>query len=352
MTWEQACQILNVSPTASTAEIHAQYIYKAQLLHPDKNANSPPIVQQKAEEELKKVNAAYDFLRDPRNKPNSSPPKLNISLSHVRFNLDLNQKKHTVFQISNVGGPFTKFWMDDSPAPWLRVAEVKSLTNDPLPMDVTIEAVGMEVPVGHAECFLPIRVENEPNNTISEAKIKIELKIQSSGMQRDISGNTNISNNIPNWVWALLLICLLSAIGIAINLFMGSVIPFWIALGASLIYSIQKWYYAYTIKYKPLGTSYRLFLNLSILALLGILIWSVIQLFSHQLGRTPLIGSLYFFAEFSVFVWLWIVVSRNSSRWPSIKLTVIFLLFVFIILAFAGVSPFMEYKETFLSIFK
>jgi len=45
MNWEEACQILGVPITATKDEIRAQYIYKAQLLHPDKTIGLPENVR-------------------------------------------------------------------------------------------------------------------------------------------------------------------------------------------------------------------------------------------------------------------------------------------------------------------
>lgn len=356
MNWEEACQVIGVQSNASTSEIRAQYLYKAQLLHPDKNANSPLHVQQKAEEELKKVNAAYDFLRNPHNKPNTTPPRLEVKPTHIRFNLDLNQKKVTTIRINSVGGLFTRFWMDDSPAPWLKVTEVKSLTKDPLPMEVTLEATGIEISGGNTDCQLPIRVENENTHDVFETKTRIELKVNPSSVSPDapqVVPRTAVPNTgkFPRWLKAVLLLFALAAIGIAASLYLKTFIPLWVFLGFSLVFSIQTWFYDFIVKYKVLGFIYRLLLNLSILALLGVLIWSGTRLFSQKLGPTPLVGSIFFFVEFFAFVWLWIIISKNKSRRPSMKLTVLFLVFAFIVLAFAGVEPFMGYKDSILSVF-
>ena len=64
MNWEEACQILGVPITAKAAEIQSQYIYKAQLLHPDKTIGLPETIRHKAEEELKLVNAAFMVIKD------------------------------------------------------------------------------------------------------------------------------------------------------------------------------------------------------------------------------------------------------------------------------------------------
>lgn len=188
MNWEEACQILGVTSTATAAEIRAQYLYKAQLLHPDKTAGLPESVRQKAEEELKHVNAAYNFLSDLKNNPQSNPPKLSVSPRHIRFkDVEPSKKKTTIIEIESVGGPYTKFWMDDSPAAWLKVIEVKSTTNDPLPLEVTIEATGNSILRKQIECSLPIRIENEKTKTRDEVTVKIELQMKAATRQNPFS---------------------------------------------------------------------------------------------------------------------------------------------------------------------
>lgn len=179
MNWEEACQILGVSITATKDEIRAQYIYKAQLLHPDKTIGLPENVRHKAEEELKSVNTAYNFLNDLKNKPQNNPIKLSVSPQRIRFkDVDPGQKKTTIIEIESIGGPYTKFWMDDSPAPWLKVLEVKSTTNDPLPLEVTIEATGNSTIQKQIECKLPIRIENEKDKTKDEVIVQIQLQMK------------------------------------------------------------------------------------------------------------------------------------------------------------------------------
>ena len=181
MNWEEACQILGMPITATTDEVRAQYIYKAQLLHPDKTIGLPENVRHKAEEELKRVNAAYNFLNDLKNKPQNNPLKLSVSPQRIRFkDVEPGQKKTTIIEIESIGGPYTKFWMDDSPAAWLKVLEVKSTTNDPLPLEVTIEATGNSATRKQIECNLPIRIENEKNNTKDEVVVQIQLLMKAA----------------------------------------------------------------------------------------------------------------------------------------------------------------------------
>ncbi len=154
---------------------------------------------------------------------------------------------------------------------------------------------------------------------------------------------------IPNWLIALLLIFAFSGSGFGISIFIGSFIPFWIMLGFSLVYSVEKWLHYTTRKYKYIGKLYRLFLNLSMLCLLGLIIWSGIKLFSQQYFSSPFVGSLVFLAELVFFIWVWRTVSKNSWRWPSMKLTVFLLVCIAVVFTFAGVPPLSSYKDTLIT---
>jgi hypothetical protein len=358
MTWEEACQILGVLPAATMTEINARRIHWNQLLHPDKTSTLPQSVRAKAEDDLKKINAAYDFLKKQQNRPNYGPPRLHVTLSHVRFNVDNGEKKSTTFKISNTGGPFTNFWMDDSPAPWLKVLEVKSLSDTPLPIEVTIEATGISTPKGHTECFLPIRIENEPTHTKDETKLKIEMNLKSSSPDSSSTGTASPSNtkilHLPKMgKWEMALICIvgLTLLGLGIGVFAGNNISFWVLSGFSCILVLEKWLINSITKFKIIHGLYKLLLNLSLLSLLGLLIWSGIQLFSHQFFKTALIGSLIFIGEFVIFVIIWKFTAKHGSQWPSMKLTIFSLIAIFFVFAYAGVSPFLEWKDSFFAIF-
>ena len=98
----------------------------------------------------------------------------------------------------------------------------------------------------------------------------------------------------------------------------------------------MKWPYIKSIRLD----TYKLFLSLAVIALLGALVWTGIKLFSHELPAflTPLTGSLLFIAEFGLFVWSTRVLRRNIKRSPSFRLIVFSLLGVLVVLAFAGVE--------------
>ena len=150
---------------------------------------------------------------------------------------------------------------------------------------------------------------------------------------------------ISNWLLGLILIFSLAIIGLVISIVVGSIIPFWLLLGFSSVFAVEKWYYYQTRRHKVIGISYRLLLNLGILSLFGLIIWTGAKLFSKQFVDSPLVGSLIFLAEFVFFVWMWRVVDKNSWRWPSMKLTVFSLVCLFLVFSFAGVQPIASYKD-------
>jgi len=111
------------------------------------------------------------------------------------------------------------------------------------------------------------------------------------------------------------------------------------------VFSIEKWLFYVTRKYKWIGIPYRLLLNLSILSLLGLIIWSGVSLFTQQFMLNPVVSSVVFVSELVIFIWLCRVVARNSWRRPSMKLSVISLICLFLIFSFAGVQPMANYKD-------
>jgi hypothetical protein len=180
MDWAEACRILGVPESATDAEIKEQYIYKAQLLHPDKNQDKPENIRQKAEAELALVNQAYAFLSNVNNNPYKIPPKLAVEPMGIRFkDVKIGEKKSTTLIIRNTGGPYTSIWIDNQPAPWLAVTGVKSLTGERLPLEVTLESTGFGEPGSQYSCILSIKLENEKTHSIDQVAIKIELYIHS-----------------------------------------------------------------------------------------------------------------------------------------------------------------------------
>ena len=197
-------------------------------------------------------------------------------------------------------------------------------------------------------------VEKETSPTVHKPK---ESEAVSKATERQKSSNPAIPPKvpkspklptppfrIPNWLFALLLIFALSILGLGLNALTKSSIPLCILLGFSIIYPIEKWFRKVTLN-KPIGKLYRLILNLVLLSTLSLLIWSGFQMVAKQLASTPLISSAVFLAELAFFIWIWRKVSRNSWRWPSMKLTIFLLVCIAIIFTFAGVPPLSIYKD-------
>jgi hypothetical protein len=156
----------------------------------------------------------------------------------------------------------------------------------------------------------------------------------------------------PNWPKAASVIAALSIAGIAASMFVGNFIPFALLFAFSVFYCVERWSGYYTWEHEVVGRIYRLVLNLSLLSLLGLLVWSGVMLFSQRFTQSPLAGSLILVFELAVFIWLCRVVSRNSRRQPSMKLTVFTVIGLFLIFSFAGVQPLAAYKDSaFNSIF-
>jgi hypothetical protein len=184
MDWTQASQILGVTESASEDEMKEQYLYKAQLLHPDKNQDKPEAVRKKAESELALINQAYAFLSNPGNNPYKIPPQLIVEPMGIRFkDIKIGEKKTTTLIIRNAGGPYTSIWIDNSPAPWLTVAAVKSITSERLPLEVTLECTGLGEPDNAYFCDLLIKLENEKTQVVDTAVVKIELYTKSAATE-------------------------------------------------------------------------------------------------------------------------------------------------------------------------
>ena len=62
--WEDYYAVLAVNPDSSAEEIKAAYRYKTNILHLDRLMQAPKSVRHQAEDELKKVNRAYDVLKN------------------------------------------------------------------------------------------------------------------------------------------------------------------------------------------------------------------------------------------------------------------------------------------------
>jgi curved DNA-binding protein CbpA len=65
MEFEDYYQALGVGADSSANDIKEAYKYKANVLHPDRLMGVSESIRSRAEEDLKKVNRAYDVLGNP-----------------------------------------------------------------------------------------------------------------------------------------------------------------------------------------------------------------------------------------------------------------------------------------------
>lgn len=359
--FEDYYAVLGTHRGATAKDIKKAYFDKCFILHPDRLQGAPESAKKLAEQELVTVNKAYEILSNTGKRQaydiewvsHKDKPRPVVEPSKIQFkNLRPGEKKAASFVVRNNGGPYNNISIPN-PDSWVRLTEWRSISNtDELPLQVGIEVEApykgklfnetINVKLDNEEFHLPVimHIRNEilsPFSKLFKKKVKVKSKTE------------NRIGNLSNWVKLSLLIFSLSVTGFGISLYIGNFIPLWLMIGFSVIYSIEKWLRYFTGRYKNIGKLYRFILNLSILSLLGLLIWSGIKLFSHQFIHSPLVGSLIFLAEFIFFIWMWRVVAKNSWRWPSMKLTVFSIIVLFLVLAFAGVQPMSGYKDNLLN---
>ncbi len=148
-SFEDYYEILGVSPTATSEEIRRAYLDKSYLLHPDRLAGVPESARNMAEAELKRVNGAYDTLKDHRARSEydaewrriKEKARPVVEPAVLRFD---KAKPHELqkgtFVIRNLGGPYQKINISN-PDSWVRITNWTSLSDsDELPLRVEIEA--------------------------------------------------------------------------------------------------------------------------------------------------------------------------------------------------------------------
>jgi len=189
---EDYYKILGVDPGASIKQIKESYIYKVNILHPDRLKGMPERVRRLAEEEIKKVNMAYEILGDPlkrqrydlerfgstdtisdsqRAKQSEKPqPEIYPEEIHFKNALPYVKQKESFF-VRNTGGPFKKVLISQPPD-WIKVAKTVPLqAQRKLPMQVQIEAIGIQWGKTYSSQII-VKLDG------SEAKVKVKLSIQ------------------------------------------------------------------------------------------------------------------------------------------------------------------------------
>ena len=202
MANEDFYQILGVDSEADADKIKKAYDNKVWILHPDRMHGAPESAQRQAEEDLKKVNAAYDVLKDPQKRkeyhddwlrregkgatPGTSndilKPKPVVKPEVIDFkNVSLEETRRATFLITNEGGPYTEIWIDDPGArgSWIRVADYYSTTSSELPMEIVIEARAEEWGEYYSE-QIAVRLDD------IETHVRIELNTKPEPAGADV----------------------------------------------------------------------------------------------------------------------------------------------------------------------
>jgi len=189
---EDYYEILGVSPDATSEQIKEAYIYKVNILHPDRLAAMPERIRSLAEKDLKKVNVAYEVLSnverrqqydakyfgkiaavsDKRKTEPLRKPQPEVHPKTIYFNgvLPYIIQKGSFF-VRNLGGPYKRVLISKTPE-WLKVVKTIPLQGDSkLPMQVQIEATGIQWGTVYSS-EIAVRLDE------NEARVKVELRTQ------------------------------------------------------------------------------------------------------------------------------------------------------------------------------
>jgi hypothetical protein len=185
-------EILGVPPDANAEQIKEAYLYKVNILHPDRLEGMSERIRSLAEQDLKKVNLAYQVLSNPSKRrqydttrfgsteiirdsgktKTAKKPQPEVYPKTVYFDKALPYvKQKGSFFIRNVGGSYKKVLISEPPG-WIKMVKTTSLQkHSKLPMRVHMEAIGIDWGKTYSS-ELVIRLDN------SETKVKIKLRTQ------------------------------------------------------------------------------------------------------------------------------------------------------------------------------
>ncbi|MDD5093742.1 MAG: J domain-containing protein [Dehalococcoidia bacterium] len=193
-------QILGIKLDATSVQIKEAYRYKAVILHPDRLASMPDKFRARAEEDLKKVNAAYEILSDPNKRqqydrimeaqtpenqssrqaprpcsasdiPAHGHPRYEVYPKHINLNNALvNVPEHGAFFVESSNGPFTNVCLASS-KPWLKVIRTTALGSggSSSVMRVDIEGIGYEWNQNYAG-VITVKLDR------MQAEVKVKLR--------------------------------------------------------------------------------------------------------------------------------------------------------------------------------
>ncbi|GAI83827.1 unnamed protein product, partial [marine sediment metagenome] len=163
---EDYYQILGVALDASPEDIKQAFRKKALDYHPDRLGGVSESVRRLAEEEMKKINQAYEVLKDPHKRRQYDSkwtiPKPVVDPSFIYFtDVEPGEIKRASFIIRNRGGSYKKLRIIYNPNSWVRVVHYESLTDsDELPLRVEIEAKGETWEKNYLE-YIKVKLDEE-----------------------------------------------------------------------------------------------------------------------------------------------------------------------------------------------
>ena len=191
-TFEDYYAVLGVSHEVNADDIKSAYIDKCFILHPDRLMGAPESARRTAEEELKKVNRAYEILKDQRKRVDydkqwmsqNSSPKPIIKPTNIQLkDMIPGEERSVSFTISNAGGPYSNIWIDN-PDTWVRVVEWNSISpTDELPLKVTIQ---VEAPYKGKVFSEVIRVKLDDEETC--LTLNLQTKVEQSKSKKKGGG--------------------------------------------------------------------------------------------------------------------------------------------------------------------
>jgi len=199
-------EILGVSSDASTEEIKEAYVYKVNILHPDRLVGASERIRRQAEDELKLVNEAFTILsnlerrtqydstsglsnlKNHQSTGNSESkvytesksktgkkPKPGVHPKTIKINDGLPYvKQKGSFFVRNIGGHYKKILVSKSLPNWITDVKIVPLQSDgKLPMRVDVEVMGIHWGKKYSSEIM-VRLDE------AEAKVKIELQMEKS----------------------------------------------------------------------------------------------------------------------------------------------------------------------------
>jgi curved DNA-binding protein CbpA len=212
--FEDYYEILRVPHTATAEEIKKAYRELVFIWHPDQHQGAPQSVQQRAEEETKRLSLAYAVLSVPSERKKydvewlqkkggkassastraTARPEPIFEPTHIKLkNVKAGEVKEASFLVFNAGGPYSRVRIDSSES-WLMITDYNSLTpSDELPLKVNIQALATNWNKTYSGS---IRVELDG----VKAVLPIELKTKMKLLIKDHKWHDMDYDNLRDWV--------------------------------------------------------------------------------------------------------------------------------------------------------